>query len=162
ALRGEVLPDLADVVVHPPDARVVLALVAEVRLAERRHRGWAEASAAHRTQVEEAAESGAEEVAVDDTRSAQGRVRDARRIPDEERRVGERARAAGNGDEHGIGELEEVADAGERERVVGLPPLRAAQWLARATTATTAAAWELPEPPRPEARQSVEADLSSG
>src|SRR5262249_57765550 len=87
ALVGEVFPDLADVVVHPPDVGVVLPLGAEVRFAERRHGGGARATPAHRTQLEETAELRAiraEEIVVDDVWGAQWSVRNARRVPDEE------------------------------------------------------------------------------
>src|SRR5262249_60980095 len=87
ALAAEILADLADVVVDPPDVRVVVALRPEVRLAERQDRRRAGRAAAHRTQIEQTSQTGSEEVALCHLPRPHPRVRDAWRVPDEEPRV---------------------------------------------------------------------------
>ena len=154
--------DLAHVVVDPPDVRVVLALGAEVRLAERGHRTRAGAAPAHGAELEEAAEAGAvraEEVVIDQVGRAQRRVRDARRVPEEEGRVRERARRSGHGIEHRVHELEQVADVGERQRIVALQALRAAE---RRLSSRSRAAGDLPEAAGSQPRLRIEVDLPAG
>src|SRR5262249_61338584 len=95
---GEVLRVLAGLVVTPQDVGVVLAFGAEVRFAERRPRGGARCTPAHRTQLEETAEPRAiraEEIVVDDVRGAQRGVWNAQRVPDEEGVVRGGARRSG-------------------------------------------------------------------
>src|SRR5262249_49191465 len=126
ALAAEVLADLAQGVVGPPDAGVVVALVAEIRLPERCHRGRAGSPPAHRPELEDAPETRAEQVALDLGGRAQRRVRDAGRIPDEERRVGVGARPVRDRVEDAVHELEQVLQVKQRHRAVARLALGAA------------------------------------
>src|SRR5262249_5670573 len=92
AVRGagarQILADLADGVVHPPDVGEVRALAPEAVLIERRHHGRAGRAAAVLSELEEAAERrrrhAAEEVVLDRGWRAERLVRDAGRDPGEE------------------------------------------------------------------------------
>ena len=127
----EILAHLSHRVVHPPDVRVVLVLVAEVRLREGLHRGRARAAVAVAPEVHQAAEGGdglrAEEIVLDGGGSRQRLVRDARRHPREEvlHRVRGRVRA-GQAQEEALQEHEEIFHVHDRRRAVRRGDLRAA------------------------------------
>ena len=121
--EGEIFPDLAHAVVHPPDVAEHREHVAEVGLVHRRHGRGARRPGAQAAEVEEAAERIrrhlAEEVVEDRLRRAQRLVRDARCVPDEERLHAELRRArVRDAVEQGIQEPEQVAEMEGALRIV--------------------------------------------
>src|SRR5262249_1232335 len=144
--EGEILPDLAHAVVHPPDVAEHPEHVAEVGLLHRRHGRGTRRSATQAPEVEEAAERIgrhlAEEVIEDRLRRAQRLVRDARRVPDEERLHAELRRGRVRDPiEQGVEEAEQVAEMEGALRVVRRPQVAAtARWRTRRAGGTVRAA----------------------